>query len=130
MWCREGNPPAPSLALCHRRAAEQSLKEAMGCSCAQQVRLLTSKGPRWHGVDRPRTRWRVSVSLRPSGGNHFLAGSHPSVLTLLVEISSQEFISSEYLKTRVSPCPVHSRETLLAYCQCVVLLGVEIQGMM
>ena len=40
------------LALCCRWAAEKSLREAVNCSCAQQVRLLTSKGPRWHGIDR------------------------------------------------------------------------------
>lgn len=69
----------------------------------------------------------VSVSLRPSGRHHFLAGSRPSVLILSLEISSQEFISSEYLKTRVSPCPVHCREPILAYCQRVALSGGETQ---
>lgn len=67
----------------------------------------------------------VSVSLRSSGRHHFLAGSRPSVLILSLEISSQEFISSEYLKTRVSPCPVHCREPILAYCWRVALSGGE-----
>lgn len=34
----------------------------------------------------------------------FLASSHPSGFVVSLEMSSQEFISSEYLKTRVSSC--------------------------
>lgn len=53
----------------------------------------------------------VSVSLGPIGRHHFLAGSHPSVLILSLEISSQEFISSEYLKPRGEPLPCTLQRT-------------------